>query len=334
MHAIRQHEYGGPDVLQVEQLPDLQPAAGQVRIAVQAAGVHLLDTTLREGAEGPIPPRPPPYVPGREVAGVVDAVAGDIDPSWLGRAVVAHLGMAHGGYATQALAAVEALIPLAETTSPSQAVAMVGTGRTALGILAEAQLEADDVVLIPAAAGGLGMLLVQAAHHAGATVVALAGGPAKVALVEQLGAAIAIDYVSADWPEQVAVRLGERRVTVVLDGVGDTVGRTAFELLAPGGRVVLFGYTAGSPTEFTAAELMSRGLSASSALGQRMVARPGGIHALAVAAVAELEAGRLVPGVTEFALADAARSHTALAERATTGKVVLLAEPGTATLGG
>lgn len=324
MHAIRQHEYGGPEVLQYEQLPDLQPAAGQVRVAVRAAGVHLLDTTLRQGAEGPFPPPPLPYVPGREVAGVVDAVAGDVDPSWLGRPVVAHLGMAHGGYATQAVAAVEALIQIADSTAPSQAVAMVGTGRTALGILAEAGLQGDDVVLIPAAAGGLGMLLLQAARKAGATAVALAGGPAKVALLEQLGAAVAVDYLAADWSEQVAVRLGERRVTVVLDGVGGTVGRSAFDLLAPGGRVVLFGYTAGEPTAFTAADLMSRGLSASSALGPRMMARPGGIYALAVAAIAELEAGRLIPGVTEFALADAAAAHTALAARETTGKVVLL----------
>lgn len=99
---------------------------------------------------------------------------------------------------------------------------------------------------------------------------------------------------------------------------------TSFDLLAPGGRVVLFGYTSGTPTEFTAAELMARGLAASSALGPRMMARPGGIQALAIAAVAELEAGRLIPGVTEFPLAEATRAHAALAARETAGKVVLL----------
>lgn len=325
MHAIRQHAFGGPDVLVLEELADLVPGPGQVRVAVQAAGVHLLDTTLREGSEGsPFPPPPLPYVPGREVAGVVDAVGANVDASWIGRLVVAHLGMAHGGYATQAVTAVEALLPLADTTAPALAVAMVGTGRTALGILAEAALTADDVVLVPAAAGGLGTLLVQAARHAGATVVGLAGGAHKVALVAGLGADVAVDYGEPDWPDTVTARLGGRRVTVVLDGVGGTVGRQAFDLLGPGGRVVLFGYTAGTPTELSGAELMARGLAASSALGPRMMARPGGVQALATAAIAELEAGRLLPGVTEFPLADAARAHAALTARATTGKVVLL----------
>ncbi len=314
-------------MLRLEQLPDLQPTAGQVRIAVRAAGVHLLDTTLREGAAGsPFPTPPLPYVPGREVAGVVDALGDGVDASWLGRQVVTHLGMAHGGYASQAVAAPESLIPLADGTDPARAVAMVGTGRTALGILAEAALTAGDVVLVPAAAGGLGTLLVQAARHAGATVIGLAGGASKVASVERLGADLALDYSNPDWPGRVAEWLGERGVTVVLDGVGGSVGRECFDLLAPGGRIVMFGYTSGTPTEFTGAELMARGLAASSALGPRMMARPGGIQGLAVAAVAELEAGRLIPGVTEFPLADAARAHAALTDRATTGKVVLLAD--------
>ncbi|HWL42250.1 MAG TPA: zinc-binding dehydrogenase [Ilumatobacter sp.] len=325
MHAIRQHQLGGPEVLVLEQLPDLTPAAGQVRIAVRAAGVHLLDTTLREGATGsPFPPPPLPYVPGREVAGVVDALGDGADAGWLGRHVVAHLGMTYGGYADQAVAAVEALIPLAEGTSPSLAVAMVGTGRTALGILAEAALTSADVVLVPAAAGGLGTLLVQAGRNAGATVIGLAGGPAKVALVEQLGADLALDCSAPGWPEQVAAWLGERRVTVVLDGVGGAVGRAAFDLLAPGGRIVMFGYTSGAATGLTGAELMARGLAASSALGPRVMARSGGIQALAIAAIAELEAGRLTPGITEFPLAAAPQAHTALTDRATTGKVVLV----------
>ena len=325
MHAIRQHELGGPEVLQLEQLPDLQPTEGQVRIAVRAAGVHLLDTTLREGAaDSPFPTPPRPYVPGREVAGVVDEIGAGVDAAWLGRQVVTHLGMAHGGYATQALAPVESLIPLADTTDPALAVAMVGTGRTALGILAEAALTADDVVLAPAAAGGLGTLLVQAGRNAGATVIGLAGGSAKVAAVAQLGAHLALDYTVAGWPDRVGEWLGDRGVTVSLDGVGGAVGRQCFDLVVPGGRIVLFGYTAGEPTAFTSAELMARSLAASSALGPRMMARPGGIQGLATAAIGELEAGRLTPTVTEFPLAEAARAHAALADRATTGKVVLI----------
>lgn len=133
-----------------------------------AAGVHVLDLSIRAGlAGGPFPLPDLPMTPGREVAGVVDAVGADVDSGWLGRAVVAHLGQASGGYAAQAVAPVVALIPLADGVDPAEAVAMVGTGRTTLGVLDEAGLTASDVVLITAAAGGIGSLLVQAARHAG-----------------------------------------------------------------------------------------------------------------------------------------------------------------------
>lgn len=326
MRAIRQHRFGGPEVLELDELADLQPGEGHVRIAVLAAGVHLLDVSLREGgAGGPFPPPALPFVPGREVAGVVDAVGDGVDDEWLGRHVTAHLGMAHGGYAEQAVASVDALIPLASRTDPAEAVAMVGTGRTALGILAEADLGDDDVVLIPAAAGGLGALLVQAARSAGSTVIGAAGGTAKVALVEELGADLAVDYAQPDWDEELRSFLGDRPVTAVLDGVGGTIGRQGFELIGPGGRIVLFGYTAGTATAIATEDLFERGVSATAAVGPRMFARPGGIYSLAVAAVGELEAGRLRPVVhPPFVLAEAAAAHEALTGRATTGKVVLV----------
>lgn len=92
MRAIVQRSFGGPETLVVEEVPDLRPGPGQVRIAVAAAGVHLLDTTIREGRDGgPFPLPGLPMTPGREVAGVVDETGPDIDPTWLGRAVVAHL---------------------------------------------------------------------------------------------------------------------------------------------------------------------------------------------------------------------------------------------------
>lgn len=323
MRAIRQQEFGGPDVLVLAELPDLAPAPGQVRIAVAAAGVHLLDTSLRRGEPGgPFGIPELPMTPGREVAGVVDAVGPDVDESWLGRAVVAHLGAASGGYADQAIADAASLIALPDGVAPVDAVAVVGTGRTALGVLAEAQLTADDVVLITAAAGGMGTLLVQAARHAGAFVIGTAGGPAKINLVRSLGADLTVDHTAEDWPE--LVRSAARPVTAVLDGVGGTVGRSAFELIAPGGRLVLFGYSAGSPTRLSAEDLFSHGVAVTAAVGPRMFARPGGIRALAEEAVRQLAAGRWRPVVHPFPLADAAAAHRALVERATTGKVVLL----------
>ena len=110
MRAIRQHAFGGPQVLRLEEVPDPRPAAGQVRIRVQSAGVHLIDTVIRLGeASGPYPMPELPMTPGREVAGVVDEVGGGVDESLLGRLVAADLGMAGGGYAEFALAAADSL---------------------------------------------------------------------------------------------------------------------------------------------------------------------------------------------------------------------------------
>jgi NADPH:quinone reductase len=134
MRAIRHHAPGPPDVLVLEELPDLDPAPGEVRLAVEAAGVHLLDTALRRGeAGGPMAPPDLPTVPGREVAGVVDRLGDGVDPAWLGRRVVAHLGMVPGGYAEQAVVAPGLLLEVPDGVSSADAVAAVGTGRTALG---------------------------------------------------------------------------------------------------------------------------------------------------------------------------------------------------------
>lgn len=308
----------------VEEVPDLVPEAGQARIAVQAAGVHLLDTMLREGGTGPFGVSELPMTPGREAAGTVDMVADDVDRTWIGRRVVVHLGAESGGYASQAVAPVGNMIPLSDGLDAANAVAMVGTGRTALGILEEAALDADDVVLVTAAAGGLGTLLVQAAAAVGCTVVGAAGGDSKLDLARSMGASIVADYLEDDWSDTVRTALGERRITVTLDGVGGTIGRTAFELIEPGGRMVLFGYTAGTPMPLETADLFARGVAVSAAIGPRLFARPGGIQRLAELAIERLEAGAWSPVVDRFPLADAADAHRALSDRRTTGKVVLI----------
>jgi NADPH:quinone reductase len=245
MHAIRQHAFGGPETLSYEEVPDLEPGEGQVRIAVDAAGVHLIDTTIRSGQTGgPYPVPDLPMTPGREVAGRVDRVGPGVDAAWVGRRIVAHLGPASGGYAEQARAAVTALHGLPDHLSAEAAVAMIGTGRTTMGILEVADLSAKDVVLITAAAGGIGSLLVQAARAAGAVTVGVAGGPAKVRLVLDLGADVAVDYREPGWPDLVRAELGDRGdrpITALLDGVGGAAGQAALDLVGPGGRVVMFG---------------------------------------------------------------------------------------------
>ena len=326
MKAIRQHEFGDADTLRYEEVADPVPAPDQVRIRVAAAGVHLVDASIRRGQPlGPNPPPTLPMTPGREVAGTVDLLGSDVAARWLGRRVVAHLGMVSGGYAELAVAPVASLHELPDDLAEDAAVALVGTGRTALAVLELAPSTADDVVLVTGAAGGLGALLVQAAARTGAVVVGAAGGPAKVSRVQRLGADVAVDYSRPDWESAVRSDLGGREVTVLLDGVGGPLGRTAFELVGLGGRVVLYGWASGSPSEFTVWDLYRRGLTVSCAIGPSMQRRPGGLRGLEEEALALAAAGAWVPLVgTPFPLSDAAGAHRAMESRATVGKTVLV----------
>jgi NADPH2:quinone reductase len=325
MHAIRQYEFGGPEQLRYEEVPDLRPGEGQVRIAVEAAGVHLVDTTIRQGlAGGAFATAQLPMTPGREVAGIVDHVGPDVDEAWLGRRVVAHLGMASGGYAEQAIASAGSLHVIPDGLTPEGAVAMIGTGRTAVAVLEVAALTPEDVVVVTSAAGGLGSLLVQAARHIGAFTAGLAGGASKVEQVRRLGADVAVDYSADGWPDRLRDQLADRAPTVALDGVGGKAGSVAFELLAPRGRTVLFGYSSGEPTVFSSTDIIGRSLTVTAAIGPRLINRPGGLRPLETEALARAASGELVPLVeSRFRLADAATAHAALESRATTGKVVL-----------
>ena len=325
MHAIRLHEFGPAENLRYEEVPDPDPAKDQVRIAVAASGVHLIDTVIRRGvAAGPFPLPDLPAVPGREVAGTVEAVGPGVDERWAGRRVVAHLGRASGGYAERAVAPVDALHEIPDHLGADVAVAVIGTGRTAVGILDDTGLTPKDVVLVTAAAGGLGSLFVQAALRAGAFVVGVAGGPAKAERVRALGASAAVDYLEPDWPDRVRDSLGGRAVTVVLDGVGGPAGRSVMELLGAGGRLVLFGLASGRPTQLTTQDLMARGLTATWAIGPRPQRR-GGLRELETRALEEAAAGRLVPIVDQrFPLAQASAAHTAIETLATVGKTLLI----------
>ncbi|MEW9534028.1 zinc-binding dehydrogenase [Microbispora sp. NPDC049125] len=324
MRAIRQYAFGGPEELRLEEVPDPHPGGEQVRIRVESAGVHLLDTMIRQGRGGPrFAPRLP-MTPGREVAGVVDEAGADVDTALVGRRVVVDLGLASGGYAELALAPAAAVHAIPDDVDADSAVTMVGTGRTTMAILELAMPAAGEVVLITAAAGGIGTLLVQAARAAGATVVGVAGGPGKVALVDRIGADHAVDYSRSDWPDAVREALAGRSVTLALDGVGGQIGRNALELLGVAGRLVMFGSSSGALTELSADDLFRRGISAASAIGARLIQRPGGTHMLERSALEAARSKKLVPVIGQrFALAAAADAHAALQSRATTGKTVL-----------
>lgn len=322
MLAIVQHDHGGPEVLVPREVPDPEPGPDRVRIRVEAAGVHLVDTTLRAGGDrGPFPAPALPTVPGREVAGVVDAIGPGVDPGLLGARVSSHLGPGgSGGYAAVAVAAAGDLHRLPAGVDAAAAVAVLGTGRMTEGLLELARPRAGETALVTSAAGGIGTLLVQALAADGVTVLAAAGsgrlnGPLPDGVVP-------LAYDRPGWTGAARGRTGGRGVDLVFDGVGGDAGRGAFELLAPGGRVLLHGWSAGTPTPFRADELWERALTVTVALGPPVLAL--GLRRLEERALARLADGRWSPVVSRYRLADAARAHADLEARRTRGKVVLV----------
>ncbi|GAB3858218.1 zinc-binding dehydrogenase [Nocardioides maradonensis] len=317
VHAIRHHSFGPADVLHLEELPDLEPGPGELRIAVRAAGVHLVDTAIRSGAgfAGGPPPRLP-VVPGREVAGVVDRVGEGVDDRLLGTSVVAHLGSAGGGYAEQAVVAARRAYPVPVGLDAPTAVATIGTGRTAAAILELAAVVPDDVAAVTSGAGGLGLLLLQGVRNAGATAVGFAGGPDKIALVAGTGAA-GIDYRADDWRQRLRVH---EPLTVVFDGVGGEIGRRLYDALAPGGRLVRYGWASGEQNAYDDPDRPVLDV-----LGPGLMARIEHFERAALAAAAD---GSRVPHVgTVLPLARAADAHRALETRSSVGKVVLVVGP-------
>ena len=330
MHAVVLHSFGPAENLVHETLPDPEPGPGQVRIAVRAAGVLAVETLMRAGAEGELPPLPAlPAVLGGEVSGTVDAVGPGVDPAWNGRDVVTARSTP-GGYAELTVADVDALHPVPAGLGHEAAVAMVVTGNTTLDVLDIAELTAEDVVLVNSAAGGIGRLVVQYATALGATVIGAAGGPEKTAAVRALGAGLAVDYNRPDWDTTVAGWLAEhaggRTVTAVLDGVGGARSRAAFGLLGKGGRYVTYGAISQEKFAPGEEELAARGVTWTDALEVMYERQSDGTTGTAFAARAleEAAAGRLVPAVHTFPLERAAEAHAALERRETTGKVVLV----------
>ncbi|MFI7347456.1 zinc-binding dehydrogenase [Streptomyces sp. NPDC049936] len=321
MRAVVLHEFGPAANLRYETVPDPVPGPGEVLLLVKAAGVHQIETAMREELEIGPPLPGLPAIFGGEVAGVVKAVGPAVDESWIGADVVTAHGRP-GGYAELAVADVSSLHRIPAGLGHEAAVTMIVTGATTMGLLDIAELTSGDVVLVTSAAGGIGRLVVQFAGRLGATVVGAAGGAAKVAALRELGADIAVDYNLPDWAGTVRAALGGRGVTVVLDGVEGDKGRAAFGLLAEGGRYITIG--AASREEFRPdeAELKERGVYFTDALARLLEGQDAAAdEGRALAAAAE---GSLVPAFQPFPLSQAAAAHAALEARATTGKVVLV----------
>ncbi len=320
MRAVVLSEFGPPEQLVPAELPDPVPGPGQVIISVDFAGVTFVETQIRAG-HPPHPAMAPslPAVLGNGVGGTVilRGPSAEEGQSPLGQRFVATTG-GSGGYAEFVAVPADALMPVPAEVQLDAAVALLADGRTAIALMRSAGIKPGEIVLVEAAAGGVGSLLVQLARNAGAVVVAAAGGPRKAEVVTGLGATLAVDYQEPDWPETVQAAVG--RVDVVFDGVGGTIGAAALGLLGDGGRICVFGMASGSftvvPEHEAAARQIAvlRGVSVTSA---RM-------RELTTAALDAARAGILRPVIGQrFGLGEAAQAHAAIESRSTIGKTLL-----------
>jgi NADPH:quinone reductase len=313
VRAVVIREFGPPEVLEPAEVADVRAGPDDVVIDVEFANVTFVETQVRAGR----PPHPSmlpalPAILGNGVGGTVGE--GSL---WSGRRVVASLN-GTGGYAERAVSSVARLIGVPEGLATRDAIALLADGRTALALAGRAELRAGETVLVEAAGGGVGTLLVQIARRAGTRVVALAGQPRKLALARDLGADVTADYSRGGWERQVRDAVGE--VNVVFDGVGGDIGLAAFGLLGAGGRFCPFGMASGSFALVTPELAQDRQVTVRAGAG----GSPEELAALARTALAEAAAGRLRPVVgQEFELADAARAHAAIEARETVGKTLL-----------
>lgn len=321
MQAIRVHEFGGPDNLRLDEVPRPEPAAGQVRVRIEAAGVNFIDVYHRTGAYDSDLPVPI----GREGAGVVDAVGDDVTGVSEGDRVA--FAMVPGTYAEYVVVDAVRLAPLPPEISGELGAAVMLQGTTAHYLTHSTYpLQEGDTCLIHAAAGGVGHLLVQMAKMRGARVIGTTSTPEKAQFAMDAGADEIIRYTEVDFREEVMRLTGDRGVDVVYDSVGKDTFMDSLRSLRPRGYLVLYGQASGAVDPIDP-QILNR-------LGSLFLTRPSLSHYLADRDELLWRTGDLFDWMTDgrldvnvdqrFPLAEAAEAHRYLQGRKTTGKIVLI----------
>ena len=319
MKAIRVHEFGGPDVLRPEDVPEPRPAAGQVLVRVRAAGVNPVDTYIRGGAHAVRPPLP--YTPGLDAAGEVEAVGEGVTSLSVGQRVYT-AGSLTGTYAEMALCEESQCHALAERVTFAQGAGVFTPYATAYrALFNRAKAVPGETVLVHGASGGVGTAAVQLARAAGLRVVGTAGTDEGRRLVSEQGAHEVLDHREPDYLGRLGGLTGGRGVDVILEMLANVNLDRDLGVLAKGGRVVVVGSR--GTVEINPRQLMTRdaavlGLTLFNMTPQESAA----IHA---ALGAGLEAGTLRPVVgRELPLAEAARAHEEVLKPGAYGKIVLI----------
>ena len=326
MRAVRIHETGGPEVLTMDEVPMPEPGPGTLLIKVGASGVNFTDVMARQGIymSREISQQLPRTM-GTEAAGVVTAVGEDVDPSVIGTRVVAFVD---GGYAEYAVADRRLTFALPDSIDFGNAVAFLVQGVTAWELLCErAKLKHGESVLVHSCAGGVGGLAIQIARSQGAgLIIGTAGSPAKLALGIELGAHHAFNYSEPGWADTILEVTQGRGVDVILEAVGGEIGEESLRCLADDGRLMVYGVASKRLSAFAGTQLMQRN---QSVIGYWLTSRlrPGSATAAVVPRLLRMaDAGDLYAMVKHVYSVDrAAEAHQAISDRATVGKVVLIA---------
>lgn len=321
MKAIRIQSHGGPEALQLDDVPAPVPNAGEVLVRVRAAGVNFIDIYQRKG----IYPLTLPFVPGSEGVGVVETPGGGFT---VGQRV---LWVAQpGSYAEQLAVPADKLVPVPEELGDAEAVA-AGLQALTAQFLCEStyRVRPGDDVLVHAGAGGVGLLLIQMLKLKGARVFTTVSTPEKAARARAAGADETILYTQADFVAAVKAATGGKGVHVVYDSVGQATATGSLAVVRPLGMLVLFGQSSGVVPPIDPLALMRQ--------GSIFLTRPTLFHHLADAGALRQRADRVFGWVREgalrlhvggvFPLAEAGRAQSELESRRTTGKLVLTISP-------
>lgn len=319
---IRVHEHGGPEVLRMEEVPLAPPGSGEVLIRHEAIGLNFIDTYFRTG----LYPASLPTGLGNDAAGVIEEVGDGVDGFSVGDRVGYFTGPP-GSYADRRLVSSDRLVVLPEGITSEQAAAAMLKGCTAEYLVERcARVQAGDKVLVHAAAGGVGSILVQWLRAAGATVIAHSGDERKAALATELGAHHSLHCAMDDLADRVLELTGGEGVRSVFDGVGAASWDASLRSVARRGLIATFGNASGPVPPFTAIDLMRA--------GSVFVTRPTLADYCASAEEMRASATRLFSMITSgaiqvsigstFPLAEAADAHRAIEQRATTGSTLLI----------
>ena len=323
MKAITIPQPGDADALVLADVPDPEPAAGEVRVRVAAAGVNRADVMQRMGHYPP-PPGAPEY-PGLEVSGTVEALGSGVDGWAVGDQVCALLS--GGGYAELVCVPAGQLLPVPHGVSLQDAAALPEVVSTVWSnVFMTANLLPGQTVLVHGGSSGIGTMAIQLAREVGARVVVTAGSAAKLEACRQLGAEILVNYREQDFVEEVRAATGGAGADVILDNMGAKYLARNVEALAPGGRLVVIGLQGGAKAELDLGLLLRK---RGAVIATSLRARPADEKAAIVAAVREhvwplVEDGRVRPVIhSRHALADAPAAHRELEESGHIGKILL-----------